>query len=99
SATGEPRRLGVTNPPFGLVDLPDYAEQSADWCAREDILLLFTDGLSDAIGAGDGERFILDRIAANRTPPLDDLLESIFSIAPADRDIPSDDRTAVLVRA
>lgn len=97
-ASGKPRRLRVTNPPFGLVDLPDYAERSVDWSPREDILLLFTDGLSDAIGKGDGEKTILEQIAANRAEPLDDLLDALFSIAPADQDVPSDDRTAVLVR-
>ncbi len=98
-ASGRPRRLPVTNPPFGLVDLPDYAERSVDWSPREDILFLFTDGLSDTIGEGEGEKTILERIVANRAGPLESLLESIFSIAPGGRDIPSDDRTAVLVRA
>jgi sigma-B regulation protein RsbU (phosphoserine phosphatase) len=98
-AAGEPVRLGVTNPPFGLVDLPEYAERAVEWSPREDILFLFTDGLSDTMGQGEGERFIVDLIADNRDRPLEDLLESLFSIAPAKKDIPSDDRTAVLVRA
>src|SRR5690606_31518430 len=31
TAAGEPLRLPATNPPFGLLDLDDYAEQTTPW--------------------------------------------------------------------
>jgi len=95
---GRATRLAATNPPFGIVDLDDYREESATWSPGEDILFLYTDGLSDAIGMADGERALLHCIATGRRDPLDTLLQALFDIQGAPVQIPADDRTAVLVR-
>ncbi len=97
--TGEPRRLGVTNPPFGLVDVSNYDERTVDWVPENDLLLLFTDGLSEAIGQSDGERTVIDHVALRRDRPLPEIMGTLFEIARGAGRIPSDDRTAVLVRA
>lgn len=98
SRQGQPRRLAVTNPPFGLADGSDYDEATVAWEPRDDLLLLFTDGLSDAIGPAGGENIIVDRVASLRHRTLDEIVESLFAIAPGDHGVPFDDRTAVLVR-
>jgi sigma-B regulation protein RsbU (phosphoserine phosphatase) len=97
--TGEPRRLAVTNPPFGLVDVSDYEERTVEWAPRNDLLLLFTDGLSEAIGQKDGERAVVNHVGRHRDRPLGEIMEALFAIARGTDGIPSDDRTAVLVRA
>jgi phosphoserine phosphatase RsbU/P len=99
SGDGQPHRLVTTNPPFGIVDLDDYSQATAPWIPGEDLLFLFTDGLSDALGISDGERQLLDRVAAEHDRPLDELLELLFALPPRTSAAPADDRTAVLVRA
>jgi len=98
-AGGTATRLGATNPPLGIVDLDTYAEGNAAWEPGEDFLFLFTDGLSDAIGRGEveGERLLLSTVAEDRRAPLTQLLHQVFNMG-GDRDVPADDRTAVLVR-
>ncbi|HUE95825.1 MAG TPA: GAF domain-containing SpoIIE family protein phosphatase [Longimicrobiaceae bacterium] len=97
AATGEVQRLGTTNPPFGLVDLEKYREEEAPWSAG-DLLFLFTDGLSDALGGIDGEKRLLAEVVEGRTRSLPQVLESLFAMQPAGPPTPSDDRSALLIR-
>ncbi|HEX8359169.1 MAG TPA: GAF domain-containing SpoIIE family protein phosphatase [Longimicrobium sp.] len=97
---GEPQRLAATDLPLGMVDLDAYSEAQVPWEPGRDLLFLFTDGLSDALGEGEvqGERTLLDRIAQRRSEPCERLMETLFASPGGSRDIPADDRTAVLVR-
>jgi sigma-B regulation protein RsbU (phosphoserine phosphatase) len=99
AGSGQATRLGSTNPPLGIVDLDSYAEGREPWNPGEDFLFLFTDGLSDALGAGEvqGERTLLAAAIEAREAPLVDLLDRIFEMG-GPTDLPPDDRTAVLVR-
>jgi sigma-B regulation protein RsbU (phosphoserine phosphatase) len=99
-AAGEPERLAATDLPLGMVDLDAYSEARVDWEPGRDVLFLFTDGLSDALGEGEvqGERTLLDGVAARRAEPLQQIIEQLFARPSGARDIPADDRTAVLVR-
>ena len=45
---GTARRLPATDPPMGIEGAP-FRESSAKWAPGEDLLLLFTDGLSDTV--------------------------------------------------
>lgn len=94
--SGEPLRLPVSNPPFGLLDLDDYAERSIDW-GRGDLLFLFTDGLSDSLGAR-GEERLVEHVARSRRASLQALLESLFALPCSVNDLPADDRSALLLR-
>lgn len=100
TAAGEAVRLGATNPPFGIVDLDDYAEESVPWSAGEDLLFLFTDGLSDALGLGEieGVQRLVAEVAAGHRLAAPEILERLFTMAGADAATPADDRTALLVR-
>jgi sigma-B regulation protein RsbU (phosphoserine phosphatase) len=100
AGAGEPQRLSATDLPLGMVDLDEYSEAQVEWEAGHDLLFLFTDGLSDALGEGEvqGERTLLDQVVARRDEPLERLMEQLFARPGAGRDIPADDRTAVLVR-
>jgi phosphoserine phosphatase RsbU/P len=98
---GTAERLGVTNAPFGMVDLETYAETSASWEPQADILFLFTDGLPDTLAAGDraGEKLLIETVSRSRAAPLCDLVDSLFSLMPlVSQQVGPDDRTAVLVR-
>jgi phosphoserine phosphatase RsbU/P len=97
---GEAMRLGATSPPMGMVDGDGYAEATAPWSPGEDLLLLFTDGLSDALGAGEiqGERMLVDEAVRSRTLAAGELLERLFRLTGDVTEAPADDRTAVLVR-
>lgn len=100
-ADGEhPERLGATNPPLGVVDLDEYVQAEAPWQRGEDVLFLFTDGLSDALEAGEieGERMLLDAVRAARGTPPEALIERIFELGDGGGAIPADDRTAVFAR-
>lgn len=97
---GPAERLPTTNPPFGIVDLDAYHEASAPWTSGEDLLLLFTDGLSDALGADgmEGERILLDRVLTRRDESVHRLMEQLFFQTDREGRTPPDDRTALLVR-
>jgi phosphoserine phosphatase RsbU/P len=99
---GQVERLGATNPPFGIVDLDTYAEASTDWSPGRDILFLFTDGLPDALAAGQagGEKTMLDLVLADPAQPLQARLDALFeaSVSGSSPEAVFDDRTALLVR-
>jgi sigma-B regulation protein RsbU (phosphoserine phosphatase) len=94
-------RLEATDQPFGIVDVDAYHERSAPWAAGSDLLFLFTDGLSDALGAGEvaGGRMLVDEVMRHRTERPERIVERLFARARHDAaGIPADDRTAVVVR-
>jgi phosphoserine phosphatase RsbU/P len=98
-ADGASERLRATNPPLGIVDLDVYGEETTAWTSEEDLLLLFTDGLPDALDLGEirGQQRILDEVLASRAHPVGDILQRLYEI-PTVGGAPVDDRTAVLVR-
>lgn len=98
---GDARRLFATDPPMGIGDAP-YSERTARWSPGEDLLLLFTDGLSDRLvdaRQSSGEEQILRTVAANRSRAPGEILDLLFEMSrEAVPSIPSDDRTAVVLR-
>ena len=72
------------------------------WRPQQDLLALFTDGLSDAFCASsgtNGERNLLNALVEHRDLPVEKILDKIFHTAErAVLNVPPDDRTAVVVR-
>ncbi|HET8656281.1 MAG TPA: SpoIIE family protein phosphatase [Longimicrobiaceae bacterium] len=99
-SSGDVERLAATDPPFGIVDLGTYGEESIAWTPGEDLLFLFTDGLADALAAGEaaGETLLVDLVARDPCARTGTLLERVFDLTSRPTEIPPDDRTAVLVR-
>ncbi len=99
---GTSERLDTTNPPFGIVDLDDYGENTVDWSPGEDLLFLFTDGLADAISPSTGEERLLEVASTHRDSSAADLLHAFFQLpresVALSNSAPPDDRTALLVR-
>jgi sigma-B regulation protein RsbU (phosphoserine phosphatase) len=103
SASGGLQRLGATGPPLGTVPTEPYGERSASWAHGQDLLVLFTDGLSDtfaaARGAGSGEQRLLERVAARMTDTLAAIIDDVFAASDAQGSgLDPDDRTLLLVR-
>ena len=96
-ANGTRQRLGATDPPLGMVEVAQYGEAEVEWVAGKDLLCLFTDGLSDRFEGT--ETGLMDEIVSLRDKPLNAILDRIFSATErAKAGVPSDDRTAMLVR-
>lgn len=100
--SGSPQRLFATDPPMGIGGAP-YGESTVDWLPGKDILLLFTDGLSDTLAQqqrrSSGEDLILRTVMAEHPESVDHILDRLFEIAEqAIPSIPSDDRTAIVLR-
>jgi len=102
---GTPERLLATDPPVGFAGPDSYHELSVDWDSARDLLLLFTDGLSDMLGSsnrGDGETVLLESASRHRYRKASEIVEALFALSPdEDNDAPilGDDRTALVVRA
>jgi phosphoserine phosphatase RsbU/P len=99
---GGVERLGATSPPLGTVPLPEYGERQVDW-GGDDLLFLFTDGLSDAFSGEtgiNGEQQLLAEIISMRQQAPTAILDHLFKIAGTSQPhVPPDDRTAVLLRS
>lgn len=100
TAAGEPQRLDATDPPFGIVDRDTYGEETVEWTGGQDLLFLFTDGLSDALDAGEveGERVLVDEAVRLRADDPETIIERLFVRAGEATHVPPDDRTALVVR-
>ena len=102
-ADGEAVRLPATDPPVGMCGPEAYHSAVHPWESGEDLLLLFTDGLSDLLSGptrGTGEARVLDTVVANRRDPPRLIVDRLFQLAEnADSSTPSDDRTALILRA
>jgi sigma-B regulation protein RsbU (phosphoserine phosphatase) len=79
-AQGPPERLAAINPPIGMVPIAATTAERP-WRAGSDLLVLFTDGVSDARGP-DGERLgegrVLDTIQRDRALPPNEILDRVF---------------------
>lgn len=96
-AGGERRRLEATNPPLGTLPLDAYDEAGIPWAAGEDMLCVFTDGLSDRFEGG--EDGLIRAVSRMRREPAARIVDYLFARTEgAPPGVVPDDRTAVLVR-
>jgi sigma-B regulation protein RsbU (phosphoserine phosphatase) len=102
SPDGTRARLGATAPPLGIAQMSDYGEDTATWTSDGSLICLFTDGLTDVYpdrGAGAGEPSLIADVVSAREQPLEAILNLVFNTAAdAALTVPTDDRTALLVR-
>ena len=100
---GTMRRLAALDPPLGMVDEPPAA-RTVRWTRTNDLLVLFTDGVSDARDHQDvrlGEQRIIDVILAHRKEPPTAILDQVIATVDAHTAgaVRRDDLTIVLVRS
>lgn len=102
SSDGSTTRLGSTGTPLGMMPFGHYEEESTGW-RHGDLLLLFTDGLSDSLGVVRGslagETALLDEVRRHRDQPPATIIDRVFAAADDhSHGLPPDDRTILLVR-
>jgi sigma-B regulation protein RsbU (phosphoserine phosphatase) len=102
---GTAERLTATDPPVGFAGPDSYLETSVPWERERDVLLLFTDGLSDMLASNtrtDGEGLILETAIKSRYRPATEIVDGLFALSSDEDSLPAllgDDRTALVVRA
>ncbi|TVP46253.1 MAG: GAF domain-containing protein [Gemmatimonadales bacterium] len=100
-AEGEATRLPALDPPMGIADPADYHARRIPWRPGSDLLLLFTDGLSDTLNLESrlsGERKVVSTVARMREAPARDIVDALFDLERLGDPSEGDDRTAVVVR-
>ena len=103
SAAGKVERLPALDPPLGMVnDATTVGERV--WHAGKDLLLLFTDGISDArdrTGKRLGEQVVLELVCAHRADDPASIVERVFDVLRTHiGDTPlRDDLTLVVLRS
>lgn len=99
---GSYERLLATDPPVGIAGPASFGEKVLPWRPGEDVLLLFTDGLSDTLAEGErasGEAMVLEAAVAGRRGDPKDIVDVLFrQAAEARPSIPADDRTILVLR-
>ena len=98
-ADGEATRLAATDPPLGLVDDAPHAASRA-W-RPDDMLVLFTDGISDARGAQKkrlGEARVIEVVKARRAEAAWRVVDGVFALVEGHMgDLPPRDDQAIVV--
>jgi sigma-B regulation protein RsbU (phosphoserine phosphatase) len=99
---GSIERLPATDPPVGFAGPDSYGEEAVAWGGEKDLLLLFTDGLSDTLptrGLKNGEAQVLDAAVKNRFRSPKEIIDALFALqTDSHRSALADDRTALVVR-
>ncbi|MFI5233397.1 MAG: PP2C family protein-serine/threonine phosphatase [Gemmatimonadales bacterium] len=102
-ADGTVDRLTATDPPLGLgVDAPRGSRRA--WRRASDLLVLFTDGVSDARddrGRVLGEARVLDVVKARRAEAPQRVVDGVFALVEGHmgRVTPEDDQALVVLRS
>jgi len=102
SADGAVERLTAGDPPLGLGSSPPHA-MTRPWKAGSDLLVLFTDGISDARdahGAVLGEERVLDVVRARRKEVPSRIVDGVFALLEGHMGAveAADDQALVVVR-
>ncbi len=93
-------RLEALNPPLGIAEFDSYAQRELTWDSGRDMLLLFTDGVSECL---DTDRLWSDdrltRMAMERSgATAQEVIDRLFELASAPGGVAADDRTALVVK-
>ncbi len=100
-SNGDSERLAATDPPLGFAGPDSYGEEGVSW-GKDDLLVLFTDGLSDTLATpepGSGEAAVVDAVTRERAADPAHIVDVLFEMADAATPyVPADDRTVVVLR-
>ncbi len=99
---GETERLVATDPPVGFAGSDSYGEATVSWSSDRDLLLLFTDGLSDTLatkGLKNGEAQILETAIETRSRGASHVIDALFQLSSnTSMSALADDRAALVVQ-
>ena len=98
-----PERLPALDPPMGIAGGTQYQERVVPWTSGRDLLLLFTDGLSDDLVVGSrraGEDRILEEVERLRGRGAGEIVDALFDLVVEEGapEATPDDRTAVVLK-
>jgi phosphoserine phosphatase RsbU/P len=101
-ATEKFERLQAIDPPLGMVDSAP-TERAYPWRAGHDIMVLFTDGISDARNEKNerlGEDVVLDTVLMHKDRPVEEISMHLFDLLDEHMGNvpPRDDLTLVLIK-
>jgi sigma-B regulation protein RsbU (phosphoserine phosphatase) len=99
SAT-EVQRLDALNPPLGIAEFDAYSQREVSWTQGQDMLLMFTDGISECL---ESDRLWSDERLTQMAMQLSgssaqEVLDRVFELAAAPAGVAADDRTALVVK-
>ncbi len=102
TAEGAAERLGAGDPPLGLGSRPPHG-LVRPWRSGDDLLVLFTDGISDARdehGTVLGEERVLDVVRARRKDMPSRVVDGVFALLEGHmgRVTPADDQALIVLR-
>ncbi len=98
---GSTTRLAATDPPVGIAVEGSYGQTEMSWDPTNELLFCFTDGLSDSLTTHEdgGEDRVLREVVASRERSPIEIVEALFGLVVDPRaEVPSDDRTALVLR-
>jgi phosphoserine phosphatase RsbU/P len=100
---GSAERLEAMDPPMGIAADDEHHERTVPWEAGRDLLLLFTDGLSETLVPGSraaGEERVVAETARLRGEAPKAIVEALFGLDRGDGDegLDTDDRTALVLK-
>lgn len=99
---GTSERLKATDPPVGIASPDGFVEGRIDFSPSDDLLLLFTDGLSDFLSGTtrrSGEDVVVAETVKRRQESPDAIVAGLFALVDVSTpDIPSDDRTVLVLK-
>ena len=99
---GPPVRLEATAPPLGLGEPGAIEGISVKWDHDSDMLVLFSDGITEAKNRSDepfGEARVLDIVREARNSPAVEIVEAVFDSVSSFSDVAADDRTVLVLKA
>ncbi len=99
---GGVERLGATCPPLGLTDAKGIGAKAVHWRAEEDLLVLFSDGLTDAVDENDnqfGEERVMEIVGACRGEPAARIVDAVINGVNDFASLANDDQTILVLRA
>jgi sigma-B regulation protein RsbU (phosphoserine phosphatase) len=98
---GPAQRLETTAPPLGLADGAAFGTAAVPWVSGRDLLVLCTDGLTDAVRP-DGSRYgterLLARLEAGRALEPEALLRMVLDDVAESGAVATDDCTLLIVK-
>jgi phosphoserine phosphatase RsbU/P len=98
---GTTKRLPALDTPMGIADPDQYRSCTIPWDAAQDLLLLFTDGLSDTLDAHSrqaGEARVVATAERLREAPAREIVNALFGLDRGGDPREGDDRSAVVLR-
>ncbi|MEX0843468.1 MAG: GAF domain-containing SpoIIE family protein phosphatase, partial [Gemmatimonadota bacterium] len=100
---GEATRLGALDAPIGIAASDRFREEEVPWEQGKDLLLLFTDGLSENQLPGTrsgGEARVVQEAVRVRGEAPEAIVEALFGLEPkgGEDEVEPDDRTAIVLK-